>query len=136
MERSGIFLNIKDELWPDGIGVDPLPDVSRLRFHSGREGFINNSPQIYQRLVVLRSYEDTVDFSKLPKFEQTGEFDQAKYMDRTTFWIYIAMYLYGFPLLIWAAYFDKNPSKTSLKASKIGLLILFFTLIYFIANTV
>lgn len=52
-------------------------------------------------------------------------------MDRTTFWIYVAMYLYGFPLMIWAAYFDKHPTQTSLKASKIGLIVLSLTLIYF-----
>ena len=52
-------------------------------------------------------------------------------MDRTTFWIYIAMYSYGFPLMIWTAYFDKNPTQKSLKASKIGLIVLSLTLIYF-----
>lgn len=52
-------------------------------------------------------------------------------MDITTFWIYLAMYLYGFPLMIWAIYFDKHPTRKSLLAAKIGLAILLLTLIYF-----
>ncbi len=52
-------------------------------------------------------------------------------MDWTTFWIYMAMYLYGFPLMIWTVFFDKHPSKLSLKAGKIGLVVLTLTLFYF-----
>lgn len=52
-------------------------------------------------------------------------------MDKTTFWIYLAMYMYGFPLMIWAIFLDKHPTKTSLKAAKIGLFLLSLTLLYF-----
>ena len=52
-------------------------------------------------------------------------------MDNTTFYIFIAMYLYGFPLMIWAIFFDKHPTKKSLKVSKFGLAVLTLTLFYF-----
>ena len=43
-------------------------------------------------------------------------------MDRTTFFLLSAMYIYGFALMIWAIFYDKNPTKKSLKASKIGII--------------
>lgn len=52
-------------------------------------------------------------------------------MDRTTFFLYLAMYVYGFALMIWALFYDKNPTKKSLKASKIGMICLLATLLYF-----
>ncbi len=52
-------------------------------------------------------------------------------MNSTTFWIYVAMYLYGFPMIIWAIFFDKHPTEKSLKAAKIGLFLLAWTLFYF-----
>lgn len=52
-------------------------------------------------------------------------------MDKTTFFIYIAMYIYGFSMMIWAIFFDKHPTKKSIKASKIGIYALIATLFYF-----
>lgn len=52
-------------------------------------------------------------------------------MDKTTFFIYIAMYLYGFSMMIWAIFFDKHPTKRSIRASKIGIGALIVTLFYF-----
>lgn len=52
-------------------------------------------------------------------------------MSITVFWIYIAMYIYGFSLMIWAIFFDKHPTKTSLRAAKWGLTGLIITLFYF-----
>lgn len=52
-------------------------------------------------------------------------------MDRTTLLIYLGMYLYGFPLMLWAIYYDKHPTKSSLRAAKIGLFTLSLTLLYF-----
>ena len=53
-------------------------------------------------------------------------------MDTTTLIIYIAMYVYGFSLTIWAIFFDKRPTKLSLIASKIGLAGLILTVFYFV----
>lgn len=52
-------------------------------------------------------------------------------MDRTTFIVYILMYIYGFSLTIWAIFFDKRPTKKSYYASVFGLIGLLLTLIYF-----
>ncbi len=52
-------------------------------------------------------------------------------MDTKTFLIYVAMYVYGFGLMIWALYYDKRPTKRTLKAAKYGLIGLLLTLIYF-----
>lgn len=41
------------------------------------------------------------------------------------------MYMYGFSMMIWAAFLDKNPTKKSLKAAKWGLVALGVTLLYF-----
>lgn len=51
-------------------------------------------------------------------------------MDTKTLTIYMVMYLYGFSLMIWALYFDKHPTKKSLKAAKWGLIGLLLTLVY------
>lgn len=53
-------------------------------------------------------------------------------MSITLFWIYIAMYIYGFGLTIWALFFDKTPTDKSRKAAKWGLIGLILTLFYFI----
>ena len=52
-------------------------------------------------------------------------------MDVTTFIVYIAMYIYGFSLMIWAIFFDKRPTKKSIAVSKFGLAVLICTLFYF-----
>lgn len=52
-------------------------------------------------------------------------------MDTTTFFFYIAMYIYGFSLIIWALFFDKHPTSKSLKGAKYGLIGLLLTLFYF-----
>lgn len=52
-------------------------------------------------------------------------------MDITTFFIYLAMYIYGFSLTIWAIFYDKKPTKTTLNASIFGLIVLILTLFYF-----
>lgn len=52
-------------------------------------------------------------------------------MDLKTFFVYLAMYAYGFTLTIWAAFFDKRPTKKSRRAAKIGLGLLILTLVYF-----
>ncbi|MBA2368556.1 MAG: hypothetical protein H0V82_05990 [Candidatus Protochlamydia sp.] len=52
-------------------------------------------------------------------------------MDRTTFFFYVIMYVYGFSLMIWAAFYDKAPTKKTKNASFIGLFVLGLTLIYF-----
>lgn len=53
-------------------------------------------------------------------------------MSTTTFWVYIAMYIYGFSLTLWSIFFDKHPTQTSLKVGKFGLFALALTLFYFI----
>jgi hypothetical protein len=53
-------------------------------------------------------------------------------MDTKTFLIYVAMYMYGFSLMIWALFFDKYPTKTTLKGAKFGLIALSLTLLYFL----
>lgn len=52
-------------------------------------------------------------------------------MDRTTFFVYIAMYVYGFSLMIWAIFFDKRPTKKTYYGAIFGLIGLLLTLIYF-----
>lgn len=52
-------------------------------------------------------------------------------MDFTTLMVYIAMYIYGFSLTIWAIFFDKNPTKRSRNGAIIGLTVLILTLFYF-----
>lgn len=53
-------------------------------------------------------------------------------MDLTTLIIFLVMYAYGFSLMIWAAYYDKRPTKLSVKAAKVGLVVLILTVIYFL----
>lgn len=52
-------------------------------------------------------------------------------MDFSTFIVYIAMYLYGFSLTIWAIFFDKHPTKRSRNGAIFGLIGLILTLFYF-----
>lgn len=52
-------------------------------------------------------------------------------MDLTTFIIYIVMYVYGFSLMIWAIFFDKHPTKKSVRVSIMGIVALICTLFYF-----
>lgn len=52
-------------------------------------------------------------------------------MSHNTLYIYLLMYAYGFSMMIWAAFIDKNPTKKSLRAAKWGLAALGVTLIYF-----
>lgn len=52
-------------------------------------------------------------------------------MDVKTFLIYIAMYLYGFSLTIWAIFFDKRPTNKSRNGAIAGLIGLVLTLFYF-----
>ncbi len=52
-------------------------------------------------------------------------------MDRTTFLIFLGMYIYGFSLTLWAMFFDKHPTKKSVKVSTFGLIGLILTLFYF-----
>ena len=53
-------------------------------------------------------------------------------MDIKTLMIYIAMYLYGFGLIIWALFFDKRPTKRSRNGALFGLIALSLTVIYVI----
>lgn len=53
-------------------------------------------------------------------------------MDSTTFMIYIALYIYGFSLTIWAIFFDKHPTKKSRNGAIFGLIALLLTVIYVI----
>lgn len=53
-------------------------------------------------------------------------------MDFVTLIVFLVLYAYGFSLMIWAAYFDKRPSKLSVKAAKIGLVVLICTVLYFL----
>lgn len=53
-------------------------------------------------------------------------------MDVTTLIIYIAMYLYGFSLTIWAIFFDKRPTKRSRNGAIFGLIALILTVFYVI----
>jgi hypothetical protein len=52
-------------------------------------------------------------------------------MDLKTLLIYIAMYIYGFSLTIWAIFFDKNPTKKTRYGALFGLIGLILTLFYF-----
>jgi hypothetical protein len=52
-------------------------------------------------------------------------------MTQTTFFVYIALYIYGFSLMIWALFFDRNPTKKTRIASLLGLTVLSLTLFYF-----
>ena len=51
-------------------------------------------------------------------------------MDIKTLLFFLAMYIYGFSLMIWALFFDKRPTKTSLMVSKWGLIALILTVFY------
>ena len=53
-------------------------------------------------------------------------------MNVSTFLIYIAMYIYGFILTIWAIFFDKRPTKKSYYGALFGLIGLILTLFYFV----
>lgn len=53
-------------------------------------------------------------------------------MDKTTFMIYIALYVYGFSLTIWAIFFDKHPTEKSRRGAIFGLIALLLTVIYVI----
>ncbi len=52
-------------------------------------------------------------------------------MDFNTFLIYIALYVYGFSLMVWTLFFDKRPTKKTQLAAKFGLIALILTLFYF-----
>jgi len=52
-------------------------------------------------------------------------------MDFTTFIIYIIMYIYGFGLMIWAVFLDKQPTKKTRRFAIFGLIALILTLFYF-----
>ncbi|CUI17959.1 hypothetical protein PNK_2363 [Candidatus Protochlamydia naegleriophila] len=52
-------------------------------------------------------------------------------MDITTLIVYIAMYIYGFSLMIWAIFLDKHPTKKTKNAGIFGLIVLLCTLVYF-----
>lgn len=53
-------------------------------------------------------------------------------MNVLTFTIYIAMYIYGFALTIWAIFFDRHPTKTSRNGAIFGLIVLILTVFYFV----
>lgn len=53
-------------------------------------------------------------------------------MDTTTLFVYIAMYIYGFSLMIWTLFWDKHPTKTSRYASILGLTVLILSVFYVI----
>ncbi len=53
-------------------------------------------------------------------------------MDVLTLMIYIGMYIYGFSLTIWAAFFDKHPTKISRNGALFGLVALILTVFYFV----
>jgi hypothetical protein len=53
-------------------------------------------------------------------------------MDVSTLMIYIAMYIYGFGLTIWAIFFDKHPTKRSRNGAIFGLIALILTVFYVI----
>ncbi|CAF22735.1 unnamed protein product [Candidatus Protochlamydia amoebophila UWE25] len=52
-------------------------------------------------------------------------------MDIATFYIYIAMYVYGFSLMLWAIFFDKRPTKRTRNGAIFGIFALICTLFYF-----
>ena len=52
-------------------------------------------------------------------------------MDLTTLIIYIALYIYGFSLMLWAIFFDKRPTKKTYYGAITGLAGLVLTLFYF-----
>lgn len=51
-------------------------------------------------------------------------------MDTSTLFIYLAMYIYGFSLTIWAIFFDKHPTKKSRYGAIFGLIALILTVFY------
>ena len=51
-------------------------------------------------------------------------------MDLKTLLVYSIMYIYGFSLMIWAIFIDKNPTKKSRNGAIIGLIALILTLFY------
>lgn len=51
-------------------------------------------------------------------------------MSIQTIVIFTLMYIYGFSLMIWAIFFDKRPTKTSVNASIFGIFVLITTLFY------
>lgn len=51
-------------------------------------------------------------------------------MSLMTLLLYLAMYAYGYSLMIWAIFFDKRPTKLSVNASKFGLIALTATVFY------
>lgn len=51
-------------------------------------------------------------------------------MDVKTIIIFAVMYVYGFSLMIWAIYFDKHPTKTSVYASIFGIIVLIASMFY------
>jgi hypothetical protein len=53
-------------------------------------------------------------------------------MDTSTLMIYLAMYIYGFSLTIWAIFFDKRPTKRSRNGAIFGLIALILTVFYFV----
>lgn len=53
-------------------------------------------------------------------------------MELTALMIYIAMYLYGFPLMIWTIFYDKHPTELSRRAAIFGLIVLLLTVAYLI----
>lgn len=53
-------------------------------------------------------------------------------MDLKTFLFFLAMYIYGFSLMVWAIFIDKHPTKTSRNAAIAGLVIMLLTLVYYL----
>jgi len=51
-------------------------------------------------------------------------------MDKKTLLIFLAMYAYGFTLMIWAIFFHKQRTKTTITAAAIGLAVLIATVFY------
>lgn len=52
--------------------------------------------------------------------------------DWLTVLFFIGLYVWGFSLTIWAIFFDKQPSKLSVKASKFALAALLASLGWFL----
>jgi hypothetical protein len=53
-------------------------------------------------------------------------------MDFKTFLLFLAMYIYGFSLMIWAIFIDKHPTRLSRNAAIAGFAILIMTLVYYL----
>ena len=52
-------------------------------------------------------------------------------MDNPTLLFFVALYVWGFTLTIWAIFIDKHPTKKTINVSKFALAVLLGSLVYF-----